>query len=153
MKINYEKLKEVLKPYDLYVEDNIIKGLSREGEEIEYVNFDDIYAKEIIEDIKTNALTDDWVSTVRVLIPILHPHYNNIFQPTINKEKLIEVFKKYGGWEVDGNDLYIPQNNTGEINYYNVDILIRKYTLRDCTNPGQDVILSFMHHYEDEFVE
>lgn len=157
MKINYEKLAEILEPYGLKVNGTVIKGIGFDDDEVDHeivwLNLESGNIDKIAENVKNNTFASSWVTTIKVLVPILHPHYDEIFEREINKEKLIAVFKKYGGWDVDGGDLYIPQNNTGEINYYNVDILIRKYTLRDCTNPGQDVILSFMHHHEDKFME
>lgn len=153
MKINYEKLEEVLKPYNLRVKEGRIVGNTPTQNDCTFMHLTSLNVESIKQNIKNNKLNNLWVSTINMLIPILHPHYNEIFERTINKEKLIEVFKKYGGWKVDGDDLYIPQNDADKINYYDVDILIRKYTLRDCTTPSQDVLLSFMHHHEDEFME
>lgn len=158
MKINYEALAEVLEPYDLVLNDNIIYGFVHDEDCIDRVPFLDLNEVDLshfVKDVKNNDVERNWIASIKLLIPILHPHHSRIFEEEINKDKLINVFKKYGGWEVENNQvLHIPYNNDiyQRCTYY-IDVLIDEYINRHTTTSGADVILSFMHHYEDEFME
>lgn len=149
MKINYERLAKIVKPYGLSVNWGKIEC----GDGV-WMSFDCCYKDDVIEAIKNNDISSNWCPSVKVLITILHPYYNDIFQPTINKEKLIEVFKKYGGWEVENDEICVPYNNCHEMRTtYKIDELINNYIKKDRAHSGRDIFLVFMNHYEDEFME
>lgn len=157
MKINYERMQEVLKPFDLAIEDHSIYGGEVDCGLARFLDFDRLGVddlNDLMKDIHDNNLTRGWRCSIKVLIPILHPYYDEIFGREINKEKLIKVFKKYAGWEVTNSWLSIPCNDDHDLtNKYYIDDLIKCYMNKSEVNYDDDVILSFMKFHEDKFME
>lgn len=84
MKINYEKLTEILEPYGLEVNGAVIKGFAFDDDEVDHeivwLSLESGNIDKIAENVKNNTFASSWVTTIKVLIPILHPHYDEIFE-------------------------------------------------------------------------
>lgn len=111
-KINEEKLREVLEPYKLEYENGFIKGRIADRYDDNMYNFLGIN-NVIIDNIKNNDC-NGYVPTVKLLIPVLHEHFDEIFEHEYTYDEVVECLKKLkvnveDGWvmiedSIDGED-------------------------------------------------
>lgn len=157
MKINYERLEELLQKVSksIILENDTFIDTRDDNEILLYLT------NEVeIDDFVNELMSDEKPLLYRraiylFIIEYLRPYRDEILEREINKEKLINVFKKYAGWEVEDNYLLISQNTRNSTLQYNLDSLVEAYIDNDYDFPGYgvDVVLSFMRHYKGEFTE
>lgn len=115
-KINEEKLKKVLKPYGLEYENKSIKGYIADKPDATKCVFFNLEKSEwynkIIDDIKNNDITNEWVSSIRLLIPVLHEHFDEVFKREYTYEEVVECLKKLK-LNVENGCIMIEDNTYG----------------------------------------
>lgn len=94
-KINEEKLKEVLKPYGLWYKGGEIYGMVLTSYKYEqFLDFNDRDSDRIMQDIKYGSMNGNWKASIKLLIPILHNCFNEVFEPLYTHGNVLDCLRK-----------------------------------------------------------
>lgn len=126
-KINEEKLQEVLELYGLKKELDKILGKVCDAPFNSVMAYLDY---ELIECIKNNDLTKDYSSSVKMLITILNPHFNEIFTYQYDEDEVVDTLVCKYDMHIENGIIVIDDNAITKLSTL-IDYLNGDYRIDD----------------------